>query len=186
MKTLKFYLTPLFVLSLMLSSCSESDNKKGESEEKTVECNATNAIEYVKVDGEKIDFEPKHVFASKAGAMSYRIIYINYDMEEYSDYGKLKEGQKKLVIMLNSPENDKFTTGEYLYEGNKNGKNKSFFQLTIGEKNYYHSASEGADIDYGGTTINQVDDSSICGTATMNSFSGHEIKVSFNTETKKI
>lgn len=162
--------------ALLLTACS------GDGLTSSLGCNETTNINHIFLNGEKLDFKPTKVFANKYNDISYRVIMINYDFSDYSEFGKLKEGQTKVVFMLSNPGEDGFEEGSYDPLAKTN---KASFNVTVGENNYHYATRSNGE-GYGSAEITYITDKGVCGSAKLKSMDDHELDFTFSAENIKL
>jgi len=187
MKKFVFFISALsFFVMVSCNNEKKETEKKQESKDTLVKdtvtevyemCDYPDSVEILKIDGKDFDAGFTNVFSNLYVGMSYRIIFTNYDLSEFSDFGDLKKGQVKMVIGLFEPEGGEFKPGKYTYDGENN---KVAFTLQVGDRNIYHNI-EGIK-NPGEVEITSVNKGKICGTAHLMGTGGNEIKVSFGAE----
>ena len=89
-----------------------------------------NEITTLKYMGADQAFDQKYVYANYSKTYgSYRVIYINYDKSEDSDYGSRTGDQTKIIVFLHNPVDGEFKPGTYTAGGDENGMNRGFAQI---------------------------------------------------------
>lgn len=136
MKTLKFL--TIAALAFSISACSSEETSEGgeggstdSHEEKTSsESNLKNEITTLKYGGSDQSFDQMYAYANyNKTFLSYRVMYLNYDKSEDSDYGQRTGEQVKIVVFMHNPSDGEFKPGKYTPNGDENGMNKGFAQI---------------------------------------------------------
>ncbi len=179
----KSILTITFGLALFMTNCSGSENTDSNSSENNTAC-GTNKLEVLKYDDAEQSFDQKYVYANyNEMYQSYRVIYLNYDKSEDSDYGQRTGDQIKVVIGLFSPAGDEFKPGQYTFNGDEEGFNRIAISIETGDG--LKSINTAGIEDPGYVEIKEISKTHICGTFHLNGV-GSELKGSFNTQHEKV
>lgn len=139
----------LTILTLFLGSCSGEETKATEegsakdnsssehasdNSNNVVESSLKNEITTLKYNGSDQSFDQKYVYANYSKTyLSYRVMYLNYDKSEDSDFGSRTGDQTKIVVFLHNPADGEFKPGKYTPDGDENGMNKGFAQIENAE-----------------------------------------------------
>lgn len=141
---MKIYITIIIsciVLILTNTSCSDKESGSESSPDSLTESSDVSSqvsggkseILQLKFDDTDQDFDQKYVYANfNSIYQSYRIIYLNYDKSEDSDFGQRTGNQTKIIVGLFNPEGGEFKPGKYTWEGNSSGMNKIAVQVETG------------------------------------------------------
>ena len=185
----KQILTFGIALSLLaITSCGSDDTKsadeKSTTETSNANCSGKNQIDKIMYEGEDQAFEQKYVYANfNSMYQSYRVIYINFDKSQDSDFGAKTGDQKRVVVMLFSPKDDEFKPGKYTWSGDENGMNKIAVQVETADG--IKSCNYAGIDDPGYVEIFEVNKEHICGKFHVNG-QGFELSGSFDTKHESI
>lgn len=143
------YICIIALSSISFVSCSETEDENnshegtnhettsengGESAPASFTSNLKNEITTLKYGGADQSFSQKYAYANYSKTyQSYRVIYINYDKSEDSDYGSRTGDQQKIIVFLHNPKDGEFKPGKYTPNGDENGMNKGFAQIETAE-----------------------------------------------------
>ncbi|MCB9195850.1 MAG: hypothetical protein H6598_06475 [Flavobacteriales bacterium] len=191
---MKTYL--LIIASIILiqtnTSCSEKESDPESTANSQHESNETinevsggkNEITKLKFDDTDQDFDQKYVYANfNSIYQSYRIIYLNYDKKEDSDFGQRTGDQMKIVIGLFNPDGGEFKPGKYTWAGNSTGMNKIAVQVETG--NGLKTCNTAGIEDAGYVEITNVSKEFIKGNFHVNGV-GFEVSGSFDTKNEPV
>ncbi len=196
------YISLFLCSALCLSACSGeegSEDAEGTNETTTSETKESSAsgfssdlkneITSLQYNGAKQSFDQKYVYANYSKTYgSYRVMYLNYDKSEDSDYGTRTGDQVKIIVFLHNPKDGEFKPGTYTPNGDENGFNKGFAQVESADGTM--SINTAVD-DPGSIEITAITDEQIAGTYHLNGKllsdgSVFEISGSFNTKHESV
>lgn len=171
-------------LSLVFTACSDNGSNHGPDSGSPAKTASKNEISKLVYDDLAQDFEQKYVYANfNSVYQSYRVIYLNYDKSDDSDFGQRTGDQKKIVVGLFNPKDGEFKSGKYTWEGDENGMNRISVQVETADGlkgcNY-------AGIDNPGfVEITEIDKEKIVGSFHVYG-QGFEISGTFNTKNEPV
>lgn len=180
---MKRYTNFLFasILTASLISCDGSNTEKETSEGVPSNNNTpkvSTQISSLKYDDTEHDFDQKYVYANLNSVYkSYRVLYLNYDKSEDSDYGERIGNQQKIVVGLFNPKDGEFKPGKYTWAGDENGMNKIAVQVETSDG--LKSCNYAGIDDPGFVEVIEVSKDKIVGEFHVNG-KGFEISGSFN------
>jgi hypothetical protein len=168
------------------SSESSETDESHETEEGNVTFSSDlpNEISVIKYDDTAQAFNQYYVYANYNSLyQSYRIIFLNYDKSEDSDYGSRTGDQQKIVVGLFNPTDGEFKPGKYTWKGDDNGMNLITGQVETAEgmKGCNYAGHE----DEGYIDVIHVTEEEIVGTFHLIG-DGFELKGSFNTQHESV
>lgn len=184
-------LSMLFAVALMSCSSGTDDNNNSNQNNQNPDtehddgnqpgtltnCEFENKVERLFYDNTEQSFDLKAVYGSYVKGMSYRVIFTNYEGEEFKPSYKLEGDEQNIVVALGFVEKGKdFVAGDYRLEGDENGYNKAIIQVEKAGSKVNCSYGDG---DHGLLHITQLSDESICGSVDLRC-NELEIKATFS------